>query len=193
VTQEDNLQLRYAGALSTAVALYSYSGATRRLIHAIKYHRRADLTQRLIKQIDPVFALAAKNSRVALDRKHRLLSRIAAHNDLVVAVPPNPQLFRKRDMCHVSAIAAAIAKHYNMQQCVDALRRIDRRPAQSGLPEHMRGGLQSKHITYRGPLLSGARVLLVDDVVTTGATANACATVLVAHGALSVDLFAIAG
>jgi len=45
---------------------------------------------------------------------------------------------------------------------------------------------------YRGPSLSGKRVLLVEDVLTTGATTSASAYTLFQAGALSVDVIALA-
>jgi predicted amidophosphoribosyltransferase len=45
---------------------------------------------------------------------------------------------------------------------------------------------------FRAERLRGARVVLVDDVMTSGATANACAAVLLAAGAGSVDVLAAA-
>ena len=40
--------------------------------------------------------------------------------------------------------------------------------------------------------LSGARVVLIDDVLTTGATANACARILKRAGAMHVDVITVA-
>ena len=75
----------------------------------------------------------------------------------------------------------------------NAVRRMRATQTQTGLTnarrrENVRGAFRAR----RGQPLKGLRVLLVDDVMTTGATASACAAVLKRAGARSVTLLTLA-
>lgn len=78
---------------------------------------------------------------------------------------------------------------------VTALQRKKRTAAQVGLTHEARreNVAQAFHVEGRnGKRLAGKNVLLIDDVLTTGATANACAAALLDAGAVRVDVLAIA-
>jgi len=72
------------------------------------------------------------------------------------------------------------------------LRRVRRTPPQSRLAHDRRGRDLRRAFLWRGPAPAGRCVVLVDDVLTTGATAAACTRVLVEAGAASVHLWVAA-
>lgn len=120
------------------------------------------------------------------------------HIDLVVPVPLHPW----RRLVRGFNQAERLARHLG-PPVVHALSRTHWTPAQAGLHadarEHNVHGAfaLARHMTRGGTVamrrtLSGARVLLVDDVVTTGGTLSACARVLLEAGALDVRAAAVA-
>ena len=98
----------------------------------------------------------------------------------------------ERGYNQAEAVAARLAKRLDLR-LVRPLRRVRRTPKLSGIgrverAELMRGAFRVKH----GAKLGGARVLLIDDVLTTGATCGAAARALRKAGASGVTAIVVA-
>jgi ComF family protein len=109
--------------------------------------------------------------------------------DMVVPVPLAPKRLRERGYNQAELLAARVATSVGGSLVTDALER-DERPRQQGLGaaerlSNLHGSVQARS-GLKGQLFCGRRVLLVDDVATTGATLAACAEALVAAGAQDV-------
>jgi predicted amidophosphoribosyltransferase len=89
------------------------------------------------------------------------------------------------------AIAERLAQHLKRRCDLHLLRKVRRTPRQVGSAPSVRRQQQRGAFQARGDL-SGTRILLVDDVLTTGATANEAAKALKARGAAMVTVAVIA-
>jgi competence protein ComFC len=159
------------------VALLAYEGAGRELVARAKYrNRRAAL---------PWLAAAMAALVAGVDV------------DLVTWVPTTPDRRRRRGFDQAELLARRVAARLG-RPCRGVLRRLPG-PAQTGLPLAARRAAprlvaaSGPAWSWRRPVpLAGARVLLVDDVVTSGATATAAAVALRRAGAAGVVVLAAA-
>ena len=149
-----------------------YEGSLRACIHALKYDGVTRLAQ-------PLGHLLARTYYM-----HRL------HADLLIPVPLHSERQRQRGYNHASLLAAACAREIDIPVREDIVMRQRATTAQVGLgPQERRQNVAG---AFRCPSafpsqpLAGRRVLLVDDVCTTGATIEACAAPLFAAGARSI-------
>ncbi len=116
--------------------------------------------------------------------------------DLVVPVPLTLLKEKERGFNQSKLLAASLSRLFQKESCSNALKRIDR--IQGVSQARLKGGERRENLKNlfsagRGATkLQGKRILLVDDVVTTGSTANECAKVLLEIGAAQVVLFALA-
>lgn len=139
--------------------------------------------------------------RPTLDRAlGQLLAEAVEHHsfscmpDLLIPVPLHPSRLRRRGFNQSRLLAREIARRCRMPLDDKLLIRTRATPPQQGLSARLR--LHNLHGALTATrLLDGEHVLLVDDVMTTGTTADTCAKVLLKAGAgqVSVAVLARAG
>jgi ComF family protein len=157
-----------------AVARFE-DGPARRLVHRLKYSDRGDLAK----------PLGAWMARAGAD--------VLADADAVVPVPLHPLRLWKRRFNQAAALAQAMAKVGGKPFEPRWLMRIKATRSQVGLTREQRAAnMQGAFRAAPGAPLSGLRIVLVDDVLTSGATANAAARALLRAGAADVDLVVFA-
>jgi ComF family protein len=115
--------------------------------------------------------------------------------DLLIPVPLHPSRTRARRYNQAALLARAISRLSGRPAVLDALRRVQATRSLQGQSAKQRAAeVANAFALWPGRInrVIGRRVVLIDDVLTTGATANACARVLLAGGAAQVDLLVAA-
>lgn len=115
--------------------------------------------------------------------------------DAIVPVPLHYVRLASRGFNQSAWLAAAVGRQSGTPVLVDALKRTRRTPTQGGLSARARRRNVAGAFAVRkgaAARVSGKRVLLVDDVLTTGATLAACVRALKQAGARQVDVLVLA-
>ena len=156
-----------------AASFGSYDGALRSLIHLLKYAGMRPLAPGLSRLMDRA---------LPIDDRY----------DLIVPVPLHWQRRWRRGFNQAELLAREVSKHRRIP-ILNALRRNKSTATQAALTSagrrrNMAGAFQARS----GVDLRQQRILLIDDVFTTGATASACALALKKAGAETVSLLTLA-
>lgn len=154
-----------------------YDEASRRLILPFKHADRTELA----------FALAPHMLRAG--------AVLLARADILVPVPLHRSRLFSRRYNQAALLARAVARAAGLPMVPDAMVRL-RDTATLGEKSALDraaeiGGAFAVRASRRSRI-EGSRILLIDDVMTSGATANECARVLYAGGALAVDVLVAA-
>ena len=113
--------------------------------------------------------------------------------DLVVPIPLYPVKEREREFNQAERLGRHLARGLGIGQRVDLVERVRATLTQTRLDRAERAAnVQRAFAAARGARLQGEKVVLLDDVFTTGATTNACARVLRELGAGDVFVWTLA-
>lgn len=160
-----------------ARAAFLYDDQSRSLILDFKHRDRTDLTPGFVQWL----------ARAG----HDLINDA----DMIVPVPLHWSRLFSRRYNQAAELARALASAANKDYQPRLLHRVKRTASQGHRSrrarwQNVQGAFQVDSVMIGR--LDGRRVLLVDDVLTTGATANTCAAVLKKSGAIAVDLLTLA-
>ena len=160
-----------------ARAALRYDPQSRRLILPLKHADRTDLAA----------ALAPHMVRAG--------AALLARTDLLVPVPLHRRRLFQRRYNQAALLARVISRLSRVPVQPNALVRIRATASLGDKSAEARAAEVQRAFAVRPSCLqriAGARVLLIDDVMTSGATANECAAVLLRAGALAVDVLVAA-
>jgi ComF family protein len=164
-------------AYQRARAAVRYDDVARALVHALKYGDRLDLA--------PTMGRWMANASQELTRQA----------DAIVPVPLHWRRQWARRFNQSALLAEIISRASGVPVAHSALKRVKATPQQVGLSQSERAlNVQG---AFRVPAeskgtIAGQKLVLVDDVLTSGATVDACARALLRAGAPSVDVLVFA-
>lgn len=162
---------------TTARAVAIYQGALREAIPRFKYRMHSPLAKTL-------GSILANNCQRFLD--------LFAY-DLVIPVPLHKLRLRERGFNQALVLAREIKKRFPLPLDYLNLQRTRDTQPQTNLKEKERRRNVRKAFELRdGQKVKGKRILLIDDVYTTGATVNECSRVLKKAGAKRIDVLTLA-
>ena len=164
-------------AFARARAAVRYDDVARGLVHAFKYGDRIDLAPLL-------GGWMARAGAELLDGA-----------DALVPVPLHWRRLWTRRFNQSAALAAAISRTHGVAVAHAALRRVKATQQQVGLSRSERAGNVQGAFRVAPAAkaeVAGRRLILIDDVLTSGATADACARALLRAGAAQVDVLVLA-
>lgn len=181
--QEGGVCLPCWGAFPWAPGYRPGRGLLGALLWAADYEGPAGRLARGLKFEDMDY-LAPPLGREAAARLAPLIGSLRP--DLVVPVPLHWWRHSRRGYNQAELLARAIARHAGLPFSTRALARRRAGRRQLGLSRQERLRSLAGCYTARAPRVRGLTILLVDDVVTTGATLEACARTLLRAGAAGV-------
>jgi ComF family protein len=163
-------------------AVGAYRDGLRAAVHALKFRGRVAVAA-------PLGALLAERGAALVG----LTAADPAPIDAVVPVPLHPARLAERGFNQAELLAAPCARAWGRPLVTGALVRTRPTRPQTELDAAERGANVAGAFAVRRPAaLAGRRVLLVDDVLTTGATARAAARALREGGAAAVGVLVLA-
>jgi len=153
--------------------LFTKNGIVQNVLHKIKYNNRADIAKKLGERIAHKYSLD--------------------HYDVLVPIPMHSSKQRKRGYNQAEEIAKGIHMATNVPICHTALKKKTDTKSQTQRDRISRRlNVLKSYDTGSALSIDIKKVLLIDDVVTTGATLEVCSEKLRSYGPLQIDYAFIA-
>jgi ComF family protein len=164
--------------IENATALFQYEKGSRfqQLIHELKYQGRQDIG----RELGRLLAIEMAGSPYV-------------STDMIIPVPLHRKKFRQRGYNQCESIAKGLSMGLGIPWFTGCLVRVSVSLTQTNRSRTDRWSNVDGIFTVKDPAhLSGKHILLVDDVVTTGATLDACATAVLALKDVRVSIATLA-
>jgi len=162
-----------------AVSIFHYDGILKKLVHDFKYRKITSLAKEFVRFI--VDFIKENN--------------FAKETDIVLSIPMHPFKLLKREINPSHILAKNIANKLNLNYSSNILRKTKNTIPQSKLNRSKR----IENIKYsfslkndNGYNIKDKNILLVDDLFTTGSTANECSRILKEKGAGRIEVITLA-
>lgn len=160
----------YPPLYSRGSAAVVYRDEARRIVQELKYGGRRYLAKNM--------------ADIMLDEV-----KSGLNYDIIVPVPMYVKKIKKRGFCQTTLIAGFLSERSGKPVVTGTLIRNRDTTPMSGLePDKRAENIRNAFSVTDAKKLEGKRVLLIDDVLTTGSTANECTSVLLEAGATAVYL-----
>jgi ComF family protein len=164
-------------AYNRARAAVRFDEISRVLVHALKYGDRLDLAPMMGRWIGQAGR------------------ELLAEADALVPVPLHWRRLWARRFNQSAMLAAAVSRQTGVPVAADALKRVKPTAQQVGLSRTERAANVQGAFRVPGDgkaAVTGRRLVLIDDVLTSGATVDGCARALLRAGAANVDVLVFA-
>lgn len=155
---------------------FMLKGPGRKLIHELKYHSGLHLLPDIVKLAKQV-----------PDYINYL------ENAILVPVPLHKSKLKRRGFNQSLLIAQYLAKEAQGSKVIELLKRVKSTKSQTylGRSERTKNVKNAFALSSKSAINSSLRYIIIDDVFTTGATLNACATVLKKNGANNINVLTL--
>jgi ComF family protein len=171
-------QIRFMKPQLGIYSAAAYEGVIKTSLHRFKFQRRKNLAE-------PLGILLVRYLSQALDFKMKEIEGI-------VPVPLHPRRLRERGFNQVELIARVIGRYFE-RPVIAALERIKNTHPQFDLPpERRRENIKGAFRVADCRPVYNRKLLLLDDIYTTGSTAAECCKILKIAGAKQVEILTLA-
>ena len=171
---KENLQERYFQEL---ISIFPYEGMVRQLLLAYKFHEKSYIYVCFVNFI-------LKNEKI--------FEKLQSY-DTIIPVPISKKRMKERGYNQSLLIAKNLSKELNISLQVNCLLKTRNIIEQSKLnKEQRKDNIQNVYELKNGEILNNKRILLIDDIYTTGSTVNECSKILQQAKPERIDVLVVA-